>query len=120
MLNERDKALLGSAYRDAAKKVADLPGRIKDEDQQAEAEKREPYPIQPLTAVSAELVVKAIEAIKDVPQELGEIVRVQRQSCSKLGNATVYLLSEQLAPLLTAAGIGEPATPTPTPAPVEG
>jgi hypothetical protein len=98
------------AYKDAADKAGELPARLKDEDQQAEADGREPLPIQPLTGSPAPLVLKAIATISgDVSNELADILGVQRRSCAKVGNARVYLLSEQLKLILEAAGLGEPA-----------
>lgn len=126
MLSEQEKSDIARAYKDAADKAASLPARLKDEAQQAEAENREPYPVQPLTGVAANLVVKAIEEIKgDVSADLSEIIGVQRRSCGKLGKVKVYLLSEQLKDILDAAGFGPAPTPPPPipkpppPSPVE-
>lgn len=105
-LTEAERRELQRAYKDAASKVAALPERIKDEEQQAEAEHREPLPIEPLTAISAPLVVKAIATITDnASNELADIIGVQRRTCAKVGKTQVYLLSEQVKLLLEAAGI---------------
>jgi hypothetical protein len=106
MLSDTDTRTLKRSHADAAAKVAALPNRIRDEEQQAEAENREPGIIEPLTGISAGLLLKAIEEIEDAPADLSEIIGVQRRACRDLGNRQVYLLSEQLLAILTAAGIG--------------
>jgi hypothetical protein len=107
-MTETEKLLLLRVYRDAAAKVAELPDRFKDEDQQSEAEKRQPYPITPYTALTADVVVKICAAIpQPIPDDIKPIWTVQRNACKALGSEPVYLLSEQVLALLKAAGIGE-------------
>ena len=111
-LTDPEKRELQRAYKDAAAKAAALPDRIKAEDELADLEHREPFPIQPLTEIRACLVVKAIEAIQGTPApEVCDIIGVYRRSCGKAGNAKVLLLSEQLKLLLDTAGIGGDAKP---------
>jgi hypothetical protein len=111
MLNDQDKFEIARAVKEAAIKCNAMPGRLKDEFQQAEAEGREPLPITPLTELRADLVIAAIEAIKEVPADIKEIVGVQRKACKDLGDAKVYLLSSQLLAILNAAGFGESNAP---------
>jgi hypothetical protein len=107
-LNPRDEFDLKRAYKDAAEKVAALPDRLKDEFQQAEAENREPLPVEPMTEIPGRLVVYAIDRISgDVPNELSEIIGVQRRSCAQHAKSKVILLSVQLKMILDAAGLGE-------------
>ena len=106
MLNQREQFEVRRAYKDASAKVEALPARLDAEFKLAEEEKREPFPIEPLTEIPANLVVAAIEQIKgDVPSELSSIMAGQRLACSKLGKLKVLLLSEQLKAILDAAGI---------------
>ncbi len=105
-LTLKEEFELTRAYKDAAAKVAALPNRLKDEFQQAEAENREPFEIQPLTEIPGKLVVYAIDKIKgDVSPELAYIIGVQRRSCSTHFKSKVLLLSEQLKMILDAAGL---------------
>jgi len=104
-LTPRDEFDLRRAYADCAAKVAALDGRIRDELKQAEAEDREPIPIQPLTEIPGRLVVYAIDQIGgDVPPELSEIIKVQRRSCALHAKSKVVLHSDQLKMILDAAG----------------
>lgn len=106
-LTQRQQFDLARASKDAAAKCEALADRIKDEFQQADAENREPIPIEPLTEIRANLVLHAINQIKgDVSPELSSIIGDQRKSCGKLGTLKVLLLSEQLKMILDAAGIG--------------
>lgn len=107
-LSPRDEFDLKRAYKDAAEKVAALPDRLKDEFQQAEAENREPLPIEPLTEIPGRLVVFAIDRISgEVPKELADVMGVQRKSCAAHAKSKVILLSDQLKMILDAAGLGE-------------
>lgn len=107
-LTPRDEFDLKRAYADAAQKVAALPDRLKDEFQQAEAESREPLPIQPHTEIPGRLVVYAIDQIKGEPsKELSEIIGVQRRSCALHAKSNVILCSDQLKMILDAAGLGK-------------
>lgn len=107
-LTPRDEFDLQRAYKDASEKVAALPNRLRDEYQQAEADNREPFDIEPLTEIPGRLVVYAIDQIKgSVPSELTEIMGVQRRSCAQHAKAKVLLLSAQLKMILDAAGLGE-------------
>lgn len=110
-LNDTEQFTIKRAVREATKKVADMPGRIRDELQQAEAEKREPMPQESYTAIPANLVVAAVDSIKDMPPDLAEICKGQRRACSELGERTVLLYSHQLLAILNAAGYGEPNAP---------
>ena len=115
-LTQRDEFDLQRAYRDAAAKVEALPGRLKDEFQQAEAEQRDPIPVQPHTEIPGRLVVYAIDQIKgEQTKELSEIMGVQRRSCALHSNSKVILLSDQLKAILDAAGLApkEPNAPVP-------
>jgi hypothetical protein len=105
MLTDTDKRALAKVHADAAAKVAALPGRIRDEEQQAEAEHREPCLIQPLTGIPAGLLCRATEDLK-ADGELAEIIASQRRACRDLGNRTVHLVSEQVLAILTEAGVG--------------
>ena len=106
MLTQRDEFDLSRAYKDAAAKVADLPNRLKDEFQQAEADDREPIEIRPMTEIPGRLVVYAIDQIKGEPsKELAEIMGVQRRSCAAHAKAKVILYSDQLKMVLDAAGL---------------
>ncbi len=108
MLDAKEEFQLQRAYRDAAEKVAAIPGRLKAEFALAEAEKREPFDILPLTEIPANLVVHAIENIKgEVPNELSEAIGVQRRSCRLHSGTNVLLLSVQLKAILDAAGLGK-------------
>ena len=107
-MTETEKAELRRAYKDAAIKLAALPARLRDEEQQAEADGREPIPIQPLTTIAADLLVKAMQGIAgDMPSDLAEIVGAQSRACGALGTARVCLLSEHVKRILDAAGLGE-------------
>lgn len=106
MLTEKDKFDLRRAYKDAAAKTAQLAARMRDEYQQAEADNREPIIITPLTALPANLVVAACEAVKECPDDLRPIVDSQKNACEQLENRIVYLLSEQMKAILEAAGFG--------------
>lgn len=109
-LSDLEKLELQRAYKDASKKVAELPQRLKDEFQQAEAEEREPVQLQPLTSIRAVLLVKAMEGIEgDVPKDVAEILGGQRRACKRLAadkKCEVILHSDQLLLLLDAAGLG--------------
>lgn len=108
-MTEVDKLDLERAYRDAQAKAAALPNRLRDEYEQAEAENREPFPVTPLTAIRADLVLHCCEAIKGkASKELAAIVAVQKNACTPHGSDVVYLLSEQVAALLSAAGVSVP------------
>jgi kynureninase len=107
-LTDAEKRELQRAYKDASAKLAALPDRIRDEDQQAEVDRRDPVTIEPLTEIKAPLVVKAIATINDnVSPELADIIGAQRRSCSVVGNVKVCLYSEQLKLILEAAGISD-------------
>lgn len=111
MLTDRERLEIERAYKDAAAKVASLPARLRDEEQQAEADKRECVPVQPLTRIAARHVVKATERINgDVPADVAEIVDSQKRACSQIadwpGTHHVFLLSEHLKLILDAAGFG--------------
>lgn len=111
MMTEQDQRELERAYKDAAAKVAALPARVLDEEQQAEADNRECVPIQPLTRVPAGALVRAIEQIADeLPPDVAEIVSSQRRACSQIADWTgtqhVFLLSKHLKIILDAAGFG--------------
>ncbi len=107
-LTPKEEFELKRSYKDAAEKVAALPNRLKDEFQQADAERREPFDITPLTGIPPALVVYAIDKISgDVNPELSYIMGVQRRSCSMLiKEKEVFLLSSQLKMILDAAGVG--------------
>lgn len=107
MLSDQDKFEIARAYKEAAIKCNAMPGRLKDEFQQAETEGREPLQITPFTEMRANLVIAAIESIKDVPADIKDVVGSQRKACKDLGDAKVYLLSAQLLAILNAAGLGE-------------
>lgn len=111
MITEQDKREIERAYQDAAAKVAALPARVLDEEQQAEADKRECVPIQPLTRVPAGALVRAIEQITgELPPDVAEIVSSQKRACSQIadwpGTQYVFLLSEHVKLILEAAGCG--------------
>ena len=113
-LTPRDVFDLAKAYKDAAEKVAALPDRLKDEFQQAEAEQREPVPVQPLTEIPGRLVVYAIDKIEgEQSKELSEIMGVQRRSCALHSNSKVILHSDQLKAILDAAGLAPKETNAP-------
>lgn len=103
-MTEKDKLDLQYIYRDAAAKCAALPARLKDEYQQAEVERREPFPIEPLATIPASLLVTAIDAIKD-PGELASIAGSQRAACATLGNRKVHVLAADVKTLLEASGL---------------
>lgn len=106
-LTDTERQQLQRAYKDAAAKVAALPARIKDEEQQSEADRREPLPIEPLTGVAAPLVVKAIADIKGtLGEEAAGVIASQQKACSAIGTARVYLRSDHLKTILEAAGFG--------------
>lgn len=117
MADLRDDFEYQRALRDCAEKLAALPGRLKAEFDAALEERREPFNIEPITLIRADLVCRAIEAIKDPTGDLKEICKVQARSCKSQGKAKVGLLSEQLAAILAAAGI---ALKEPIVAPVQG
>ena len=114
MFDELETLELQHVLRDCTVKMAELPERLKAQFMAAVQEGRKPYLIQPLSAIRAELVVKAIEAIGEVPHQtvgvmsLKEICRSQKRSCGDLAGHTVALMSDQLAAILKAAGIKEP------------
>lgn len=111
-LTPQDEFELKLAVKDAADKVAALPGRLKDEFQQAEAEQRDPVPVQPLTEIPGRLVVYAIDQIKgEVSEELAEVMGVQRRSCAQHAKSKVVLHSDQLKMIFDAAGIGKANAP---------
>jgi hypothetical protein len=103
--NMRDEFEYQRALRDCEEKLAALPARLQAEFDEALEERREPFTIQPVTAIRADLVCQAIKAIKNVPKELTEIVKVQSRSCGRLGKEVVGLNSDQLAAILLAAGV---------------
>lgn len=107
-LSELDSLLLVRALKDSKAKVAALKDRLRDEFEQAEAEKREPFPLTPLTGIRADLVLWACDAAAPkAAGKLADVIGVQRKSCGPLGDAEVFLLAEDVLPLLTAAGVKE-------------
>lgn len=105
-LSQMEEHELKRAHKDASAKAAALPDRITAELQLADEEGRKPIPIQPLTPIPANLVVAAIDRIKEPTGELGDICRDQRRACAKLGKREVAILSQHLKMILDAAGIG--------------
>ena len=122
-LSPRDKFELARAYKDAATKLAGFDDRLKDELQQAEAEDREPLPIEPLTAIPGYLLVYAIDQVKGDPApELREIMKAQRRAGSLHPNRSLKnpelnqnLPSHHLKMILDAAGFGPKTEPKPAP-----
>lgn len=107
-LPELDKLLLARSLKHAKANAAMLKERLRDEFDQADAEKREPFPITPLTGIRADLVKWACDAgAAKADSRLSAVIGVQRNSCKSLGDVEVFLLSEDVVALLTAAGIVE-------------
>ena len=105
-LPELDKLLLARALKDAKSKSAALKNRLRDEFEQAEAESREPFPLTPLTSLRADLVLWVCEAAAaKATGKLATVIGIQRKACGTLGDTEVFLLAEDVLPLLEAAGV---------------
>lgn len=107
-MTEADKRELSRAYKDAAGKVAALVDRIRDEQQQADAERRDPATIQPLVEVSADAVLAAVNFVSgNVPPEAADVIGVYRRSMVRSAGSKVNVRADQLLLVLAAAGIQE-------------
>lgn len=103
LLTEPQKTVLAAIRDEAKRRVAEVPKRQAERDVAVVFGQAKPAKIEPLSEIDADLAVATLDAIKEVPPGIADIVASQKKSCALCAGRKVYLRSDQLAAIIDAA-----------------